>query len=369
MMQMAYLARMAASRNSSVVGTIEERDVVPSPKASKSRLELKTRMDVFRENNLLKASLQRLTLKNDQQRHEISLLQTQLHDVNCRLSEEKAISDRLEGIRDILKRKMALQDARINFLEKEKITADQLSATHATSEYGKCDGVVIDPQECLEHTDHSSSSSAENPEHFHKDPLSLLEESSTDSTFFLFDEDNGSCSSPRVVWNDHVDSKQSPRDLTTQASVKSARNKSLTSTSVGELCLESTSEYYSSCECQQSFLSSGNLERIEFFLPSLNVSCLCGKKQCQTINSADMRLDALLRPWQSDFLASVGIVDVAHFIQTQNEDAERLTQEIVRWRRDKALEPMPPKACGVALLIWARACAAVSRRVETKLSR
>jgi hypothetical protein len=320
---------------------------------------------------LLKASLQQLTTETVEQRQQISSLQNQVREVTVRLLEERLISERLEGIRDISKRKMVLQDQRIEALEKAAATVDQMNGSSDRQDCGKCELSSAPPMSSLQPiapTDQPSPHAGNADRIVHNTLLSVFDESSTECSVFLTGEEVVSCCTLSMASNELQTQTISPREVIAQSDV--------ILTNQANICVFAASQnsfgdgpplgQFSSCECQMAFLSSGSIDMIEFFLPSLNISCLCGKTQSKTIEHADMRLDALLRPWQNEFLASLGIFDVVHLIETHREDEERLTQELFQWRRRKNLKRMSPKACEVALLIWARTCATVLRRVEMK---
>lgn len=292
---------------------------------------------LVKENIMLKASVKRLEVENKAQRQEISSLQLQLGDLNKTLSDEKKISESLEGIRDILKRKMSLQDDRLHSLEQAE-----------PYEYKLQENASLE-----QNRDDSDRSNA--------NLMSLFEEASAGSaSVFLFGEDNGSCCSRGFV------NMGSPELRPSSFESHSIRQHSADILDDYSTVNESSAlpDQLDNCNCQRSFVESGDLEQIDFFLPSLRVSCLCGKSQSRMIQHTDLRLDALLRPWQSKFLAHAGIFHVEHFIETHTEDEMRLAREMTKWRKQEQLSPMPVKACAVALLVWARACTVVVRRAE-----
>ena len=317
-----------------------------SPRNSNAPHDQIFTVDVWRENISLKACIGRLTAENTECCREIEALKNQLLDVNTR---QQFVETQTTG------------NLHTSFED-----------VHGIGECGKCEPLSACPKTSIFSSDDAEITKPTAAENLDVSHLSVFEESSTECSVFHFGEDHSSVSALSTSSSKHLAPPTAPRVCSAHAVVQAPSPPKdtwiFTNLSSMGYAGGSTSRLLSNCECQKSFLSSGNIENIDFFLPSLNVSCLCGKKQSQTIDHADIQLDALLRPWQSAFLASVGIVDVAHFIATQRDDRETLAKDAVQWRKKKAMKAMPVKACDAALLIWARTCATVVQRFERNAS-
>jgi hypothetical protein len=120
------------------------------------------------------------------------------------------------------------------------------------------------------------------------------------------------------------------------------------------------SAFYS---CQPSLLSPHSVEGADFYLPNVDAASVCGKKQVISGNEqqdvSDLR--SILRPWQSEFLASVGIFEVHDFLKAYEKSASTLVKFMRQWRKEKNLPSMKSKSCAIALLIWSRTCSTIVR--------
>ena len=113
------------------------------------------------------------------------------------------------------------------------------------------------------------------------------------------------------------------------------------------------------CTCIASNFS-GNSDHVEFFLPKLGKACKCKKR----IVSDDMdapgseedptALPNILRPWQVEFLSSIGIKTASQLIKARRTDSTRMAKSLIHWRKKKMMKPVKLKSCFVALHIWAR---------------
>jgi hypothetical protein len=128
------------------------------------------------------------------------------------------------------------------------------------------------------------------------------------------------------------------------------------------------------CTCEAAMFST-NAEHVEFYLPVLGVSCSCGKKQQQPLasqiasNSNPCALECILRPWQVEFLNSVGINGAIDFVHAFNERAVVLATQMRKWRQQKGMLSVKTKSCRVALHIWHRTCKSVIRHVREQQAR
>lgn len=124
------------------------------------------------------------------------------------------------------------------------------------------------------------------------------------------------------------------------------------------------------CNCQSSIFS-GNSAHVEFYLPKLGMACTCGKGNTEPseFDGEDpSSLENILRPWQAQFLKSVGIHNGVDFVHEQSERNDELARKMRRWRKAQNLVSVKTKSCGVALHIWSRTCKAVIRSVRQQKS-
>jgi chromosome segregation ATPase len=121
------------------------------------------------------------------------------------------------------------------------------------------------------------------------------------------------------------------------------------------------------CTCETSAFS-GNTEHVEFYLPKLGVACSCGKRKepelAEGVNPC--ALEHILRPWQADFLASLGIKEAVDFVHAYNNRGNALAKDMRRWRRVKCLVSIKTKSCSIALHIWSRTCRSVVKAVQVQ---
>jgi hypothetical protein len=121
------------------------------------------------------------------------------------------------------------------------------------------------------------------------------------------------------------------------------------------------------CTCETSAFS-GNAEHVEFYLPKLGVACTCGfKKEPELAEQGNpCALEHILRPWQVEFLASLGIKEAVDFVHAYKNRGSGLAKEMRRWRRGKKLVSVKTKSCSIALHIWSRTCKSVSKAVQVQ---
>jgi len=108
------------------------------------------------------------------------------------------------------------------------------------------------------------------------------------------------------------------------------------------------------CTCFSSSFS-GNAHHIDFFLPLLGKACKCNKNiETNKINSDPTDLKNILRPWQVEFLSSVGITTARQLLNARRTESRNLAKALITWRKLKKMKPVKLKSCFVALHIWAR---------------
>lgn len=121
------------------------------------------------------------------------------------------------------------------------------------------------------------------------------------------------------------------------------------------------------CTCQSS-LFSGNAGHVDFYLPKLGMACSCGKQQPDKNLASEgenpLVIESILRPWQVNFLKSVGIHTAEQLVKTHNRRGDALAKDMRKWRKAKKLTSVKTRSCGIALHIWARTCKAVVRSVR-----
>lgn len=130
------------------------------------------------------------------------------------------------------------------------------------------------------------------------------------------------------------------------------------------------------CTCEAAMFGE-NIEHINFYLPMLGVPCVCGRGDNNSSNnnngatkSDDLcALENILRPWQVEFITSVGIQGTAiEFVHAFKERGSVLAKELRRWRKKKRMSTVRTKSCRVALHIWNRTCKSVIKYVREQKS-
>lgn len=126
------------------------------------------------------------------------------------------------------------------------------------------------------------------------------------------------------------------------------------------------------CSCNTNSFA-GNAEYVDFYLPQISVDCTCGKKKPvadapAAENEDPCALSAILRPWQVEFLADVGITDAKSLVHECTQRGAVLATLLRKWRRAKSLPSIRTKSCGVALHIWSRTCKSVLRSVRLQIA-
>jgi len=115
------------------------------------------------------------------------------------------------------------------------------------------------------------------------------------------------------------------------------------------------------CSCANSIFS-GNAAHVDFFLPRLGLACKCTDR-IETIRDKydASSLSHILRPWQVNFLKSMGITTVEQLILERKQYSRRLAKAMIQWRADKKMKPVKLKSCFVALHIWTRTAKATMK--------
>ena len=118
--------------------------------------------------------------------------------------------------------------------------------------------------------------------------------------------------------------------------------------------------------CQTTGISVQSIHHTEFFLPNLSSAPSYDRDTRSCIDGDDAsiyNLRNVLRPWQCDFLSSLGIHTTKEFVKIHKKDQNRhsLAKKMRKWRWQQNLPAVKTRSCAIALLIWARTCKAVHR--------
>ena len=111
---------------------------------------------------------------------------------------------------------------------------------------------------------------------------------------------------------------------------------------------------------------SRNLECVEFYCPKIG---LAEVEDCQRkdIPGGFWTLDSILRPWQVEFLNSVGVERPEQFVELHTADEHKLARSLRRWRRKRNMSSIKTKSCSIALHIWSRSCKAAMRSYQKQM--
>jgi hypothetical protein len=120
-----------------------------------------------------------------------------------------------------------------------------------------------------------------------------------------------------------------------------------------------------SCQCSTSPFS-GNDAHSEFYLPKLGLACACGGNQNDrvTFSKNPTALSNILRPWQCDFLSSLGITTADQLLKAHKHGANDISRRMRSWRQENHLPPSRSKECYVALMVWTRTAKVVLRSID-----
>jgi hypothetical protein len=290
----------------------------------------------------LKAEIGRLRKESKLKSERIKSLEDELEVANSNLSEERMISSKLEDIRDLLKRKVILQEQRIRILEEKTLPPQDCKPSLDPQ------SKLFDLQSSCSPVDNEKNSSVHDGNVANNlNLLASLDESIEGDAIYLSEEDTGS-----------FDSRPSLSFIQTISSLASGWSHPTDKDTSGLISLGDVTK----CGCQRTLTSEYN-GKIEFYLPRLRVSCLCGRQQLKisSISEDLVRIESIFRPWQAEFLTSIGIFEVEQFIDMHHKEEKKLVRKLCKWRKRKELEAMSKSCCAVALRVWARACSVVIR--------
>ena len=116
------------------------------------------------------------------------------------------------------------------------------------------------------------------------------------------------------------------------------------------------------CTCTSPIFGE-NAKEMEFYLPKISDSaCTCGKGMPEdlSIKGGDyFALENILRPWQVEFLATVGIKSAKELINVSEAQKGSIYSAMKRYRKRIAADagkPVKTQHCAVALHIWIKTC-------------
>lgn len=352
-----------------------------------------------------------LQLETSKQKERLESLEFKFEGVSKQLEEEQQISAELEHIRNILKRKSLLQESRIVTLERERWDAMQakklleqelngmrLMATGESKMKQRALEVQAElEKQCIELSEKLQNALlivAERRGQKNRNGgvdsvarVAPLLELGSNSTQARASEDGSSNVNLLSILDNSADSASIFYDGDDAVSIGSIENlKHLlpigrhSSEVVHSICTSATESVCSpavipsvsrdgpisnmneigelkECSCQTSLLSSCNVEDIQFYLPNISVNCFCGKQQHLPVElDVSEDITAILRPWQAEFLSSVGITTIREFMAVYQKSERQLAVLMLKWRDQHDRKKMSKGACAVALYIWFRTC-------------
>jgi hypothetical protein len=120
------------------------------------------------------------------------------------------------------------------------------------------------------------------------------------------------------------------------------------------------------CTCSNVF--GRNKDEMEFFLPRLtNSLCTCGKmaKEDESRIGEPSSLENILHSWQTNFLSTVGILDVEELSSVEDDRRHAIAKAMKAFRRVHYPKmPVKTKACAVALHVWIKTAKVYKKTVD-----
>ena len=104
------------------------------------------------------------------------------------------------------------------------------------------------------------------------------------------------------------------------------------------------------------------------------MACACGKSKVREEHERRLKANGddplllvnILRPWQVEFLESIGVTRAEHLCRAQKRNPDGLAKGMRYWRHEQKLKSIKTKSCAVALHIWARTCIGMLRAERQK---
>ena len=169
-----------------------------------------------------------------------------------------------------------------------------------------------------------------------------------------------------LQWANMVNTQQQQQKLTpTHSSPPHTTRRPLLNIETGSLELE---PYCMACSNVAASPFSGTHDHgklNELFLPKIGMNCTCGKQDENPPNIC--ALEVILRPWQVEFLDSLGIENARAFRKYYKHNGVALAKLLKQWRDARGLSSANIQACQVALHIWDRTCKEVLRSYQEQL--
>jgi hypothetical protein len=118
------------------------------------------------------------------------------------------------------------------------------------------------------------------------------------------------------------------------------------------------------CQCTTTVLN-GNDDLIEFFLPLMGIACKCGRRPQGFVRLEEPTSTLnILRPWQVDFLSSLGIERGDQLVKAHHCSAQDLASALRYYRRKHCMTPFRTSSCRIALQIWSKTSKAFVRSIR-----
>jgi hypothetical protein len=124
------------------------------------------------------------------------------------------------------------------------------------------------------------------------------------------------------------------------------------------------------CQCASSIFS-GKDELVDFYLPLMGMACSCGARRDggQLRNPEEpTALENILRPWQTEFLASFGIYRGDQLVKAYHRSGPALAKAMRRYRKKHGMTSFQSKSCAMALGIWSKTSKAFVRSIRKQLT-
>jgi hypothetical protein len=124
------------------------------------------------------------------------------------------------------------------------------------------------------------------------------------------------------------------------------------------------------CQCASSIFS-GKDELVEFYLPLMGMACSCGaRRDGPKLRNPEepTALENILRPWQTEFLASFGIYRGDQLVKAYHRSGPALAKAMRRYRKKHGMTSFQSKSCAMALGIWSKTSKSFVRSIRKQLT-
>eukprot|EP00536_Pseudo-nitzschia_multiseries_P001174 jgi/Psemu1/234346/estExt_Genewise1.C_140217 len=100
----------------------------------------------------------------------------------------------------------------------------------------------------------------------------------------------------------------------------------------------------------------------------MGMACSCGRKRYRLAKPHDpTRLENIMRPWQVEFLASLGIKRGDELVKARHRSADIMATAMRQWRKKQGMTSFKTSACATALHIWSKICKSYVRFVRRQI--